>query len=103
MAEEVGVTIYQLLELDPIDTIKEDEVKRKYARGQPMVKPEEIKKLFQAQKRSRTRAQAKELPKSGKIVPQLGEQVVQSTPPPSHCTTNTCEYRRRSAGNNRRS
>ena len=28
-----------------MDTIKEDEVKQKYARGQPLVKPEEVKKL----------------------------------------------------------
>ena len=45
MVEEVGVTVYQLLELEPIYTIKKDEVKRKYAHGQPMVKPEEVKKL----------------------------------------------------------
>ena len=45
MAEDAGVTVYQLLELKPIDMIKEDEVKRKYVRGQPMVKPEEFKKL----------------------------------------------------------
>ena len=45
MAEDVGVTVEQLLELEPIPVITKEEVKRKYARGQPMVKPEEIKKL----------------------------------------------------------
>ena len=45
MAKEAGVTVYQLLEIEPMDTIREEDVKRKYARGQPMVKPEEVKFL----------------------------------------------------------
>ena len=40
MAEEVGVPVYQLLEIEPMDTIREEDTKRKYARGQPMVKLE---------------------------------------------------------------
>ena len=45
MAEEAGVTFYQLLEIEPMDTIREEDVKRKYVHGEPMVKPEEVKKL----------------------------------------------------------
>ena len=45
MAEEAGVTVYQLLDFEPMDTIREEDIKRKYARGQPMVKPEEVKLL----------------------------------------------------------
>jgi hypothetical protein len=45
MAEEAGVTVYQLLEIEPMDMIREEDIKRKYARGEPMVKPEEVKKL----------------------------------------------------------
>ena len=45
MAKEAGVTVYQLLEIEPMDTIREEDVKRKYVHGEPMVKPEEVKKL----------------------------------------------------------
>ena len=36
MAEDVGVTVEQLLELEPIPLITEEEVKWKYACGQPL-------------------------------------------------------------------
>src|SRR3989337_1370266 len=45
MAEETGVTVEQLLEIEPMETFKEEQLKRKYARGEPLVKPEEIKHL----------------------------------------------------------
>ena len=45
MAEEVGVTVEQLLELEPTPLITEEEVKQKYARDEPIVKPEEVRKL----------------------------------------------------------
>jgi hypothetical protein len=45
MAAEAGVTVYQLLDIEPMDKIREEDVKRKYARGEPLVKPEEVKKL----------------------------------------------------------
>ena len=45
MAEEAGVTVYQLLEIEPMDTIREEDIIQKYARDQPMVKPKEVKLL----------------------------------------------------------
>lgn len=42
---EIGCTVEQLLELEPMNTFTEQELKRKYARGEPLVKPEEVKKL----------------------------------------------------------
>jgi len=45
MAEEAGVTVYQLLEIEPMDTLREEDIKRKYVHGEPLVKPEEVKKL----------------------------------------------------------
>jgi hypothetical protein len=45
MAVEAGVTVYQLLDIEPMDKIREEDVKRKYVRGEPLVKPEEVKKL----------------------------------------------------------
>ena len=44
-AAELGITVYQLLEIEPMDTLREEDIKRKYPRGQPMVKPEEVKLL----------------------------------------------------------
>ena len=43
--DELGITIYQLLELELMDTIREEDIKRKYVCGEPLVKPEEVKKL----------------------------------------------------------
>ena len=45
MAEEAGITVYRLLEIEPMETFKEEQLKRKYARGEPLDKPEEIKHL----------------------------------------------------------
>ena len=45
MAGEAGVAVEQLLEIEPMEMFKEEEIKRKYACGEPMVKPEEVKKL----------------------------------------------------------
>ena len=44
-AEELGITVGQLLEIEPMDTLREEDIKWKYVRGEPMVKPEEVKKL----------------------------------------------------------
>ena len=44
-AAEFGITVYQLLEIEPMETYKEKELARKYARGEPTIKPEEVKKL----------------------------------------------------------
>ena len=62
------------------------------------------RKAYQAQTKMESSLSSSQVAaqKSGKTVPQLGEQAVQSIPP-AHCT-NTHEYRRgRSSGNNRRS
>ena len=42
---EIRCTVEQLLGLEPMETFKEEELKRKYVRGEPLVKPEEVKKL----------------------------------------------------------
>ena len=44
-AETLKITVGQLLEIEDMPVLKEEEIKRKYARGQPLVKPEEVKKL----------------------------------------------------------
>ena len=44
-AEEAGVTIEQLLGIEPMETFTEEKLKRKYVRDQPLVKPEEVKLL----------------------------------------------------------
>ena len=44
-AEELKITVGQLLEIEDMPVLTEDEIKRKYARVQPLVKPEEVKKL----------------------------------------------------------
>ena len=44
-AEEIGCTIEQLLGIEPMEKFTEQQLKRKYARGQPLVKPEEVKLL----------------------------------------------------------
>ena len=42
MAKVVGVTVYQLLEIEPTPEIQDDEVAWKYVPDQPLVRPEEI-------------------------------------------------------------
>ena len=39
------IIVGQLLNIEPMSPTREEEIKRKYARGQPLVKPEEVKKL----------------------------------------------------------
>ena len=39
------ITVGQLLEIEPMSPLREEEIKRKYVRGQPLVKPEEVKNL----------------------------------------------------------
>ena len=41
----LGITIGQLLKIEPMPLLREEDIKRKYVRGQPLVKPEEVKKL----------------------------------------------------------
>ena len=44
-AEVLKITVGQLLEIVPMPVLREDEIKRKYVRGQPLVKPDEVKNL----------------------------------------------------------
>jgi len=44
-AEVLNITVGQLLEIEPMPLLREDEIKRKYVRGQPLVEPEEVKNL----------------------------------------------------------
>ena len=44
-AEMLKISVGQLLEIEPMSPLREEEIKRKYARGQPLVKPEDVKKL----------------------------------------------------------
>ena len=44
-AAELSITVYQLLEIEPMDTLREEDIKQKYVRIEPLVKPEEVKKL----------------------------------------------------------
>ena len=41
----LGITVGQLLEIEPMPLLREEDIKRKYVRGQPLVKPEEVKNL----------------------------------------------------------
>ena len=44
-AEELKITVGQLLEIEDMPLITEEEIKRKFVRGQPLVKPEDVNKL----------------------------------------------------------
>ena len=44
-AEMLKITVGQLLEIEPMSPLREEEIKRKYVRGQPLVEPEEVKNL----------------------------------------------------------
>ena len=44
-AEELKITVGQLLEIEDMPGITEEEIKRKYVRGQPLVEPEDVNKL----------------------------------------------------------
>ena len=44
-AEMIKITVGQLLEIEPMSPLRDEEIKRKYVRGRPLVKPEEVKNL----------------------------------------------------------
>ena len=44
-AEMLNISVGQLLEIEPMSLLREEEIKRKYVRGQPLVEPEEVSKL----------------------------------------------------------
>ena len=44
-AEMLKITVGQLLEIEPMSPLREEEIKRKYVQGQPLVEPEEVKNL----------------------------------------------------------
>ena len=44
-AEMLKITVGQLLDIEPMSPLREEEIKRKYVRGQPLVEPEEVKNL----------------------------------------------------------
>ena len=41
----LGITVGQLLEIEPMPLPREEDIKRKYVRGETLVKPEEVKNL----------------------------------------------------------
>ena len=45
LAEELKITVGQLLEIEDMPGITEEEIKRKYVQGQPLVEPEDVNKL----------------------------------------------------------
>ena len=44
-AEILKITVGQLLEIEPMSPLREEEIKRKYVGGQPLVEPDEVKNL----------------------------------------------------------
>ena len=44
-AEMLKITVGQLLEIEPMPVLREDEIKWKYVRGQPLVEPDKVKNL----------------------------------------------------------
>ena len=44
-AEMLKITVGQLLDIEPMSPLREEEIKRKYVRGQPLVEPDEVKNL----------------------------------------------------------
>ena len=44
-AEMLKITVGQLLDIEPMSSFREEEIKRKCVRGQPLVEPEEVKNL----------------------------------------------------------
>ena len=44
-AEMLKITVGQLLDIEPMSPLREEEMKWKYVRGQPLVEPEEVKNL----------------------------------------------------------
>ena len=44
-AEMLKISVGQLLEIEPMSLLREEEIKRKYVRGQPLVEPDKVKNL----------------------------------------------------------
>ena len=44
-AEMLKITVGQLLEIEHMSPLREEEIKRKYVRGQPLVEPDKVKNL----------------------------------------------------------
>ena len=44
-AEVLNITVGQLLEIEPMSPLREEEIKRKYVRGQPLVETDKVKNL----------------------------------------------------------
>ena len=44
-AEMLGMTVGQFLEIEPMSPLREEEIKWKYVRGQPLVEPDKVKNL----------------------------------------------------------
>ena len=43
--EMLKISVVQLLEIEPMSPLREEEIKRKYVWGQPLVKPDEVNNL----------------------------------------------------------
>ena len=43
--EMLKIAVGQLLDIEPMSPLREEEIKRNYVRGQPLVEPDEVKKL----------------------------------------------------------
>ena len=44
-AEMLKITVGQLLDIEPMPPLREEELKRKYVQGQPLVEPDKVKNL----------------------------------------------------------
>ena len=44
-AEMLKITVGQLLDIEPMSPLREEEIKRKFVRDQPLVEPEKVKNL----------------------------------------------------------
>ena len=44
-AKMLNITVGQLLDIEPMSPLREEEIKRKYVRGQSLVEPDEVKNL----------------------------------------------------------
>ena len=44
-AEMLKITVGQFLDIEPMSPLREEEIKRKYVRGQPLVEPDKVKNL----------------------------------------------------------
>ena len=41
----IGITVGQLLDIDPMSPTREEEIKWKYVQGQPLVEPDKVNKI----------------------------------------------------------